>query len=248
METVGVDLAAAARGTALARVQWQPGGAVVLDVTVGVEDDEIVAALRSPVAKVGIDCPLGWPKAFVELVVAHTEDTLPADVAGVPGWRVPLVARATDRHVREHLGMIPLSVSADLIGHTALRCAALLAQARVRGVDVARDGSGVVAEVYPAAALKVWGLPHRGYKGASRMQERGRLVDALLELAPWLDLGEHEPLVRRSDHALDAVVCALVARAVALGFTDPPTTRLAMREGWIHVPTVPPAALLPDDA
>jgi hypothetical protein len=42
-----------------------------------------------------------------------------------------------------------------------------------------------------------------------------------------------------SDHAFDAFVSALVARAVERGKTDRPRKRqreLARREGWIHVP------------
>jgi hypothetical protein len=241
--TIGVDLAASSPGTATATLAWGEGRAVVTDVAVGVDDAGLLALLRAGAAKVGIDCPVGWPSAFVETVSRHHVDDLPADLATEPGWKVPLVNRATDLHVREQLGMIPLSVAADLIGHAALRCAAVLAQARVRGVDVARDGSGAIAEVYPAAALKVWGLPHRGYKGRANAAARDALVDALLLAAPWLDLGSHEATVRRTDHALDAVVCALVARAVVRGATAPPTTRAAAREGWIHYPTAPLAAL-----
>jgi hypothetical protein len=89
-------------------------------------------------------------------------------------------------------------------------------------------------------------LPHRGYKGPSNRPIRESLVDRLLAEAPWLDLGEHEQACRRSDHALDAVLCALVARAVAVHATDVtgqhrPTAAL---EGWIHVPTVPLEVLI----
>lgn len=51
--------------------------------------------------------------------------------------------------------------------------------------------------------------------------------------------------MRASDHALDAVVGALVARAVALGRT--PDTRMAAREGWIHYPTGPLRDLVATD-
>jgi hypothetical protein len=47
-----------------------------------------------------------------------------------------------------------------------------------------------------------------------------------------------------SDHnCLDALVCSLVARAAALGLTQPPEpgeeADRATREGWIHLPTNP---------
>jgi len=100
--------------------------------------------------------------------------------------------------------------------------------------------------VYPAAALRHWQLPHRGYKGAANREVRDGLVNSLLAAAPWLDLGQHGGLCRTSDHALDAVVCALIARAVALHVTDPagPDRQVAAVEGWIHVPTAPLEALV----
>ena len=52
-----------------------------------------------------------------------------------------------------------------------------------------------------------------------------------------------------ADHnCFDALVCSLVARAAALGLTQPPETeeesRPRLREGWIHVPTNPLPHLL----
>ena len=40
MLTVGVDLAAEPEGTALARIEWRDGQAVVLDVTQGADDED----------------------------------------------------------------------------------------------------------------------------------------------------------------------------------------------------------------
>lgn len=238
-ETIGIDLAAQPPGTAVATLRWSGGQASLRRVDVGVTDSAIIEALRAGAQKVAIDCPLGWPTPFVELVLGHQQDELPGDLAQSEDWPRSYTNRATDLHVRAAVKMIPLSVAADRIGHTALRCAALLAQARLRGVDVSRDGSGDIAEVYPAAALKVWGLPFRRYKGTANATAREALVDGLVAAAPWLDLGPHEAVVKASDHALDSVVCALVARAVAIGGTAPPDTRAAAKEGWIHYPTVP---------
>ncbi|MFI9845324.1 hypothetical protein ACIHFD_50460 [Nonomuraea sp. NPDC051941] len=86
------------------------------------------------------------------------------------------------------------------------------------------------------------GLPHRGYKRTANLAELGHLVDRLQEAVPWLDLGEHEPLCRASDHVTDAVVSALAARAAALGLVAVPTgeqTGAATTEGWIALPTTP---------
>ncbi|WP_433185959.1 DUF429 domain-containing protein [Actinoallomurus sp. CA-150999] len=76
-------------------------------------------------------------------------------------WRRNLALRLTDRVVHDRTGLTPLSVSADRIGHAALRLAALLARLARAGRPVDRSGTGVVVEVYPAASLRLWGLPHR---------------------------------------------------------------------------------------
>jgi hypothetical protein len=53
-------------------------------------------------------------------------------------------------------------------------------------------------------------------------------------------LGGHEELCRRSDHALDAVVAALTARAAVRDQVCRPAERelpAARTEGWIAIPT-----------
>jgi len=97
----------------------------------------------------------------------------------------------------------------------------------------------VVVEVYPAASLKQWGLPHRGYKRAENTITLGRLVDQLLAAAGWLTLGRHEQACRASDDALDAVIAALTARAAFQGLIirpSPEQTAVARTEGWIALP------------
>ena len=76
--------------------------------------------------------------------------------------------------------------------------------------------------MYPAAALKHWGLTYRGYKGTAIAAVRHRLVDNLTAQAPWLELGAFEQACRDSDHALDALIAALNARAAALGHAATP--------------------------
>jgi predicted nuclease with RNAse H fold len=246
--TVGVDLAAEAVRTALAAVEWSAGRAEVTGLSVDVGDDEIVETiLRAD--KAGIDCPIGWPTAFVEFVAAHHAGHVvtPADVAG-RDWRRGLAYRHTDLVVREATGLVPLSVAADRIAHPAMRCAGLLARLADAGRPVDRGGDGVVVEVYPAASLKQWGLPHRGYKRTKNLSGLDRLVDDLLAAAPWLDLGPYESLCRRSDDALDAVIAALTARAVTQGMTARPGAEqltAAAAEGWIAYPTVPLGRLRP---
>ena len=202
MRTVGVDLAAQAKHTAVAAIEWGPGGAHVADVEIPAEDETVLRQAEQA-DKVGIDCPLGWPEPFVEFLRAHRSGK-----AATADWRT-LAYRRTDAHVRATTGLNPLSVATDRIGLTAMRAARLETLLRERGHDVHRSGSGLTVEVYPAAGLKIWNLPHNRYKGRLHHAGLEALVDALISAVPWLDLAEHEPLCRRSDHALDAVLDAL---------------------------------------
>jgi len=238
--TVGVDLAAEPEGTAVARVEWLAGRAVVRDVLWGADDSAVLAALAEA-GKAGIDCPLGWPDAFVAFIVAHQGGLAPIP-QGIAdrGWRRSLAMRLTDLVVRQETRLTPLSVSADRIGHVAMRCACLLALFAQQGHDVDRGGSGKIVEVYPAASLKTWGLPYRGYKRPGDTQALGKLVDELQGAAPWLDLGDADFLCRRRHDAVDAVIAALTARAANRELTLRPRTReeaaAASTEGWIAIP------------
>jgi predicted nuclease with RNAse H fold len=238
--TVGVDLAAEPAGTAVAAVEWAAGRATIRNLYRGATDAQVLASIREA-DRVGIDCPLGWPRAFVEFLTSHSAGsiTVPAGITGL-AWRDELAYRSTDRAVRRVTGIVPLSVSSDRIGRTAMRCASLLAQMSAEGRTVDRTGAGLVAEVYPAASLQRWAFTCRGYKGTKNAPTRSGLVDALLQQAPWLSLRPHEALCRASDDALDAVIAALTARAVAMGQTVEPSSverRAAASEGWIHIPS-----------
>ena len=244
MRTMGVDLAAEPANTAIAVIEWRPAGARVTAMEMPADDDAVVAAAGG-VDKVGIDCPLGWPDAFVEFLNAQRDDVLtvpdavPDAVSGL-AWRRSLAYRRTDEHVRASLRIIPLSVATDRIGLTAMRAVRLRTILAGRGHAVDRAGAGLLVEVYPAAGLKHWGLAHRRYKGNAGRTSLGMLVDQLKRAAPWLDLGAAEQDCRRRDHAFDAVLAALLARAAALGLTTPPPAAdraAAHREGWIALPT-----------
>jgi predicted nuclease with RNAse H fold len=246
--TVGVDLSVQPKKTGVAWIDWSTSGAQVRDLVVGATDELITQAVMEA-DKAGIDCPLGWPEKFVEFISAHHAGNVivPAEVAG-PAWQSTLAYRVTDKAVHDTTGLMPLSVAADRIAYTAMRCARLLAQLASNGQPVDRCGTGVVVEVYPAVSLNHWGLPHRGYKGIGNAKCLAQVVDALLVAAPWLTLDPHEDECRRSDDALDAVIAALTARAATKGLvTAPNTTQAATSstEGWIAVPTCPLSALSP---
>ena len=143
--------------------------------------------------------------------------------------------------MRDLIGRSPLSVSTDLIGTVALRCIGLLEA--MGGPELDRSGGDGVAETYPGGALTCWGIDHRGYKrsGDEGAARRSEIAAALTE---GLGAGVTVPI--GTDDHLDAFICALLARAVALGVTTPiphDARDTARREGWIHLPTGPLADL-----
>ena len=228
MITAGVDLASQPENTGVCQLLWS-GGAVRMEQLGGrLDDSGLTALLRSPAEKIGLDVPFGWPRRFAELVRRHSE------MRSVEGGGMKLLThRATDHWVHKNSGRWPLSVSSDRIAYPALRAAPLL-----QGMP--RDGSGTVLEVYPAVALRIWGLVDSGYRGPGGRGQRARMVEQLLQALPGLPDGAVDPgQLVADDNCLDALVAALVARAAACGLCEPipPENRAdALVEGWIHVP------------
>ena len=175
----------------------------------------------------------------VAMPTANDLTALPA--TGDLAWRRQLAYRETDRVVTELTGARPLSVATDRLGMTALRCAVLLQRLAADGRVVDRSGEhpSAVVEVYPAMALRVWGIARPGYKAAT--DARLALIADLERAAPWLQFGEHRALMATSADALDAVLAALVALAHGRGASirpEPHQRALAEVEGWIAIPTV----------
>jgi predicted nuclease with RNAse H fold len=237
--TIGIDLSAQPARTACCVLVWEPSSARIVRLGAGYDNpaiEELVSIYRP--AKVAIDAPFGWPVAFTRAISEFTTFGRWPDTDD----QRALLFRATDLFVRETTGSDPLSVSTNLIAICAMRCARLLILLTA-DAPLDRTGSGLVAEVYPAAALRQWGLDARGYKGAKedRREKRGALVEAIVQgTASWLKL---EPstleLLRASDHLLDALIAAIVGRAVSIELALPiPEDRLsaAKAEGWIHLP------------
>jgi predicted nuclease with RNAse H fold len=236
--TLGIDLASQPKKTAGCLIAWTGDDASVSRLDLGLTDDDIIAlAERADV--VAIDAPFGWPQPFVDFVSGSQT----AQEAAV--WdatrRDRLCFRRTDIHVRDFLGRPPLSVSSDKIAITAMRCAGLLERLAVTD----RSGADAVVEVYPAVALQVWGFASMGYKirtPALRQPEGilAVLLGKVMAACPWLRLDDTtRQLGSISDDAFDALIAALVGRAVALGPTIPPPdedAELAKTEGWIAVP------------
>lgn len=236
-----MDLAADAKRTAVAMLQWDPDGVRLIELLT-TADDEAVLDFALQADKTGIDCPLGWSDEFVDFVNAHHTGLVERTPVDGPA-RLPLRYRATDLWlIEEKLGR-PLSVSSDLIAVPAMRAAGLLASMARAGIEVDRAGvTGGVAETYPAAAIRHWKLADGPYKGTANATALSAMADKLRRgFRGRLDLGEHRSTVRRSDDAFDAVMCALIARATMVyrGTAQIPhgLVQRARREGWIHVPT-----------
>jgi predicted nuclease with RNAse H fold len=266
--TLGIDLASQPRNTALCAVAWSSeraeivalarGGwgaekltdGVLVDAACGAHAIEDGWGDTGRAAKVAIDAPFGWPEPFVRAVEAHHRlkpwPPRPADL------RWALERRATDRFVYDHARKLPLSVSTDRIAYPAMRCAGLLGalEDKLGAEQVARDGAGLVAEAYPDAALRCW-LPDLwearagSYKGTAARARREHVVKTLLDrLGDRFAVSDKQRgMCVDSDDCLDALVCALLARAVQCGATIAPEheedRRLARVEGWIHLPAKP---------
>jgi hypothetical protein len=130
-----------------------------------------------------------------------------------------------------------------------MRAAALFARLASEGEPVARDGSRKIVEVYPAAALCIWGFNAHGYKRKKNTDARCRLLQGFIEsTAGWLTLGTDAlRSCQVSDDALDALIAAVVARAHAVNRCQPLAsefTHAALTEGWIALPMANSLSLL----
>ncbi len=121
-----------------------------------------------------------------------------------------------------------------------MRMARLLGQ--MGWVD--RSGGSQVVEAYPAVALRRWGFDARLYKRLVARPALASLVEKLRAEIPWLVADESVwEGIRQDDNQFDALICALIARAVARALCEeiPLEYRdLARIEGWIHLPSGSP--------
>lgn len=248
MRTLGIDLSSQPKDTAVCLINWptDSGEAKIERWKTGWTDDELVEFIEDSAAeKIGIDAPFGWPIEYVTALAAYRDFGI---------WPVAdektLRFRATERNLGAGL-----SPSLDNLVWTTLRCARLLDRcATDAAIGVERTGEGRFVEVYPAAALKRWGLSPAssgspgGYKKddpASIARRQKLVADLARELQPVLDLPEDFVSAcgeKAGDHLVDALVSSLSARAMAANRCDPippGAQHRAEREGWIRVPTGP---------
>ena len=242
--TVGIDLASQPSKTAVCVIDWGSTPAQITNAAAGnATDDDLITWLETAaVAKAAIDAPFGFPMAFVDGLTTYQ--------GGGP-WPmlepVELRFRQTEHHVKSVTGQSALSAITDDLVWPTIRCARLLSRMTNQTVD--RAGGGLVVEVYPAAALRIWlgsevaggALP--SYKGSKpgRSDRRQEIIDALRTQLDGevMITGEFEQACVANDDQLDAFVCALIARLAANGVVQPipvGSRWAASREGWIALP------------
>jgi len=198
MLTLGIDLAAQSQDTAACEIRWHQTHAEVVAWHNPLNDEQILALIANA-DKVGIDVPLGWPTEFVRAVYRHQSMNKNWPKVSMRRFRL----RATDRYVAETTRIWPLSVSTDRIGIPAARAASILSGLPSR---VDRSGIGKVVEVYPAAALKIWGFEFRNYKGKQGNAVRDQLVRVWAhQTGAWGD-GRRKLLPRRERMTTSSIV------------------------------------------
>lgn len=237
MITVGVDLASQASDTAIAVVEWGEGRSHVTSLVLGADDEMILDGARRADA-MAVASPFGWPDPFFTFLAQHREGRVaePRRAASVSG-RDDIMYRLTERRVREWLGLKLMPSTSNMLGSTVMRCAGLQTRMIEAGIEVTRGGGGRVVEAYAPASLMAWGLHEASYKTQSVV--RARMLEQIARRLA-LDLGHYRALCVDSDDALDALVCALTARAVMIGQWREPVDDVerahAATEGWICVP------------
>ena len=253
MRTFGIDLASQPDNTAVCMIEWRADQAEVVEMARGFDrygdalnDKRLMHVMTGDLygqapAMTAIDAPLGWPILFSRVIADQTQ--WPDSMEGNPA---ELLRRTTDLFVAKITGKRPLAVTTERIAYAALRANRILGRLQ-RSVDLPIDRSGmtgVVCETYPDAALRRFGLWPEGlaneasYKDKEDPAVRRLIVQDLLARAPWLALQDDDAeQLRASDDCLDALLCALVARARVTRRTLPPVEAPhAAIEGWIHLP------------
>jgi len=261
MWTIGVDIASENSRTAICCIDWGGSGAKVVHLRVDkmtnkeiIEEIQTLRSAGQP-CDIGIDAPFSFPISFLNAVQAMAKGKTPPGTTDV--WRL------TEQYLKSHLSIQPLSSTASLITNTVT--------GRCLPVRYALAGSAYtdllgyttrIFEVYPASALISWKVPVRAEKGEPSYKQSGSAGDKARECVlkhlfgtstasgsgSWLHVPSPSPmdLLCATDDAIDALVCALVAKIAGDPGrpTEPakthPFTRAELKqikqEGWIHVP------------
>ena len=198
---------------------------------------------------VGVDSPLGWPRAFVEAVHAHQS------LEPWPGGtdRSMLTHRDTDRAIRRLGARAALSCrrTSWVLSPCGVRCCNSVGPESGANLphETAADDSRRILRPRSAA----WAVVSARYEDrrdpvAARTVREQIVRQVGADVASWLDLTAVSDRCVQSDHVLDALVSGLVAVATAVGAThwpSPDERGAALVEGWIHVPSTALFAVRP---
>lgn len=238
---IGVDCATAPEKTGLALAMADDDGWRIAAARSGrgIDPAEQVAAWvqGSTNPLICLDAPLGWPVSLARALDGHR-----AGMA-LDATADRLFHRECDDFIQAKTGCRPMEVGANFIARTARSALALLARVRDatgRGLPLlwhheAGEAGGVV-EVYPAATLRMHGLPWRRYKPAAERPRREEIIAGWSSLLTPPD--PHSPdgqALRDQADVLDAAHCLLAGIDFLRGEAmSPPRLDddLAV-EGWI---------------
>jgi predicted nuclease with RNAse H fold len=223
---IGVDCAAQAKNTGLA---WAilDGASLMVRAARCASNDASAASIvaewieASDRVLLALDAPLGWPAEMGRELVRHR-----AGAPLIPAAHA-MFRRRTDDEIYRRFRKRPLEVAADRIAraaHAALKFLEDLRNLVDANIPLVwsprwRGRLGVI-EVYPAATRIALGVP--------------RLRGSLAGLESRIRFGGDS--LPSSEHACDAVVCAVTALEFLAGRTIAPTRgqrTLAEHEGWI---------------
>jgi predicted nuclease with RNAse H fold len=130
-------------------------------------------------------------------------------------------------------------------GGAAVACMTLLLMRGGPVWPLRPGGEGaVLVEALPGAQLLTWGLETAGYNGPKpkAAAARTRILTALVDEHELVISDDHAALCQGNAHALDAVLCAYAAKAIAEGRHPRQLPVAARSEGWIVVDESPSAS------
>jgi len=238
---IGVDCATAPEKTGLALARPMAQGWQLVEACNGTALAPVdrladwLATSQRPL--ICLDAPLGWPRPLGQALQAHRAGEAIAPSADA------LFHRRCDRFIQQQTGCRPMEVGANFIARTARAALSLideLRQATGHRLPMlwhpgAGDEGGLI-EVYPAATLRMHGLPWKRYKPAGQLALRDEIIHGWSpSLIPPPRGGEARQAMRAQADVLDAAHCCLAGLDFIQGQAMPPPRlddELAV-EGWI---------------
>ena len=211
---------------------------------------------------VAIDAPFSAPREYAASVPVLWAQASGLPHEGRPFGRgadlVQLLAPGVGRHgvkvyraceaLWRRRGLNAASVLWSGPGGGAAAAVACMTLLLMRGGPVwpLRPGGegAVLVEALPGAQLLTWGLESGGYNGPKpkAAAARTRILTALVADHGLVVSDHHAALCQGNAHALDAVLCAYAAKAIAEGRHPRQLPAAARSEGWIVVDESPSAS------